>query len=162
MRTYLSTLFGVCIISAVIRTISPEGAMKKYIEILCSICVLSAITAPAVSYISKLDSIDELFKFEWEYESADYDEIYNGYLLEANTAEACRVLEEELSALLGTDEGSIRISLAVSYSDGEVSVSSATVTLGAKAVAADPDQIKGYIAERVGCECQIVYDIKDE
>lgn len=162
MRTYLSTLLGVSVVSAVVRAISPEGAMKKYIEVFCSICVISALISPVAAYISELDGIEDILDFEVEYESSNYDEIYNEYLLDTNTADACRALENELSTLLGTDTESIKVSLDVSREGDEVSVNCVNVTLGVGAIAADPEQIKNYVQERVGCECQIIYDITDK
>ena len=49
MREYLFALLAVCAVSSVIRVISPDGAMKKYIEMLCSVCVVCAVISP-ISY----------------------------------------------------------------------------------------------------------------
>lgn len=162
MKTYLSTLLGVCIISAAVRVIAPDGAMKKYIDVLCSLCVIAVVISPISSLIADVGGIYGMLDIDDVYEDADYEEIYKGYILEMNTENASAVLGEELCRHLGVKEGSLTVALSVTKTEDTVSVNGATVTVGAGAVTADPDEIKAYVAERVGCECQIIYELKNE
>lgn len=161
MRTYLSALFGVCLVSAIIKVISPEGATKKYIEMLCSLCVISAVIFPMGRQISEDYGIGDLIP-DIEYESESYDEIYNQYLLDQNIKNACEVLRTELCERLGTDSSEIEVKISTEDIDGEIKVRSVSVILGVGAITADPDEIKEYIYERTECECEIIYEIIGE
>lgn len=162
MKEYLWTLFGVCATSAIVGAISPEGAMKKYISILCSLCVTVAVISPLISEISSLDDIGELLELDVGYDATDYEEIYNGYLLEQNLSLACETLEAELAERFSVENGELTVALEAVDVDGEISVSSATVYIGLGAVTVDPAEIKAYMLERTGCECEIIYNFKGE
>ncbi len=162
MKDYLLTLFFVCLVSAIVKTVSPDGAMKKYIEILCTVCVISAVIIPISTEISSLDGISDILKPDIGIEDANYDEIYNKYLLEQNieNAEAC--LEGELCQRLALESGALNVRLSVESDGEQLKVTSAQVVLGLKSMSANPDVIKEYILERTECECEIIYDNIDE
>lgn len=161
MRGYIFTLFGVCIVSAVVRTVSPDGAMKKHIELLCSLCVASAMIIPLVSllYSAKYDNIfDGIFD---GCQTENYEEIYNSYLIEGNVSAVESAMSEELCDRLSVG-GDVEVDVAVERLEEGYRVSGARVILGARAVAADPKIIRQYIYERLSCECEIIYNIFDE
>ena len=161
MKEYLATLFGVCLLSAIVRAITPESATKKYIEILCSLCVVAAIVLPIIKQISDYNGVDGLFE-EIDYESYDYEEIYNSYIMDENIKMAQETLACELENKFGTDSGSIGVRLITEIIDGEIKTRLVKVILSAKAIAISPQEIENYIAQRLNCECQIIYDSIDE
>ena len=75
MKEYLSALLVTCIISATVRIITPDGAVKKYIKTLCSLCVACVVITPIIGGISSLYDIESRFS-ELEYDTENYDEIY--------------------------------------------------------------------------------------
>ena len=158
MKEYLITLFLVCLVSAIVKTASPEGAMKKYIDILCSVCVISAVILPISTEISSIDSISQVLFGDMDTESENYDEIYNNYLLEHSKENAKRVLEEELCGLFGKQNGAIGIHLGLQDDGVSVSVSSVKVILTPAAIDCAPRIIDEHLLERTGCKCEIIYD----
>lgn len=162
MKSYLLTLFGVCLVSVIVRIISPEGATKKYIEMICSVCVIAAVAMPVVKAITGFDGDNIDIGLGGEYEEQDYGEIYNSNLLNENRLAAEELLKNELTGLLSVSSDSLRVSLRVSQSADGAVIDSATVYIGGGAVASDPQRIKDYIGERLSVECQIIYEIFDE
>ena len=107
MKEYLATLFGVCLLSAIVRAVTPESATKKYIEILCSLCVVAAIVLPIIKQISDYNGVDGLFE-AIDYESYDYEEIYNSYIIDENIKMAQETLARELENKFGADSVALR------------------------------------------------------
>ena len=161
MKTYLLTLFGVCVVSAVIRVISPEGSTKKYIELLCSVCVIAAVAMPAVKAITGFSDYDFDISLE-ENNKQNYDEIYNGNLLYESRAAAEELMKNELAALLSVSPESLRVRLGVSQGTDGAAIDSVTVYISAGAITADPAIIKKYVGEITTSECQITYEVFDE
>ncbi len=162
MKSYLLTLFGVCLVSVIVRVISPEGVTKKYIEMICSVCVIAAVAMPVVKAIIGFDGDNIGIGLGNEYEEQNYGEIYNSNLLNENRLAAEEMLKNELVGLLSVSSDSLRVSLRVSQNADGVVIDSATVYIGGGAVAADPQRIKDYIGQRLSVECQIIYEIFDE
>ena len=162
MKQYLLTLFGVCVVAAIIRAVSFDGVMKKYIEIICALCVISVVISPIALAISSLDSIKNVFDVDVWGESMDYDEIYNEYLVEGNLRASESILSDELCERFDGESGCFEVRLGYEVSDGKISITAATVTLSGEGVATDPQLIEEYIRSRVGVECEIIYDLSDE
>ena len=158
MKTYLIALLCVCISSAVVRVISPDGVMKKYIEMLCAICIISVVIVPIYQEMSNIDSMGELFVPEGIADETDYDEIYNEYLSQKYIENTCDLLEADLAERLKIANEDIDVRLEVYENDVEVAVRSATVVLDTGAITADPEIIKEFFYERFAAECEIIYD----
>ena len=161
VKAYLWSLTLVCIASAVVRVATGNSATKKYIDLLCSICVICAIIIPVIREIPSFDGekIEDLIDgITDEYTVSDYDEIYKSYLLEQNLKEAESVLQTELCQRLSLDRDSVKITLRADATSEGVTVSEAVVSLGKGAYSADPERIAEYVRERVGAECRIIYD----
>ena len=45
---FVLSVLTVCVISGIVIGVSPEGAMKKYINYIISLCVLAAIITPII------------------------------------------------------------------------------------------------------------------
>jgi len=156
MKEYLSALLVTCIISATVRIITPDGAVKKYIKTLCSLCVVCVVITPIIGGISSLYDIESRFS-ELEYDTENYDEIYKSYLLDKNVELAEQALAKQLAEHLGVVPNGLSVTLCTEQDGETVSVTEVRVTLGAATVMADPEQIKSFIAEHVGTECEIIY-----
>lgn len=165
MKEYVTVLFAVCAVSAVVRAVAPDGGMKKYVSALCMLCVCAAVVYPAAELISELCAnadLSDIFGYVADGAEEEYGQIYSAYIAEKNVAAACDSLGTELCGLIGADENALEVKLYTELEDDALSVISADVTLGLGALDADPDVIKQYIAERVGCECRIIYKLTDK
>ena len=165
MRQYFMLVLGVCLTAGVIRVIAPEGGMKKHVEMVCSLCLAAAVAVPLVSAVlgfdeSTVDGIaDGIFG---EYETQDLEAIYNSYIVEKNTEAVEDALAEELCKELCADRGDLSVKVAVSLENGECRVEGVCVILEMSGVLFDPDIIKNTVFDRLGVECEIIYNIFDE
>ncbi len=158
MKEYLGVLFGVCVVAAIVKVISPDNTTKKYIEMLCSLCVLCAVVAPIIQGAVSADGLEELFGEDGFEQNVSYEKIYDLYIIEGQVSAAEDVLAAELVEMLGEQSGALIVSLDVDTTEGTPTLTGASVLIGLSALDADPDVIKAYIMERVGVECQIIYD----
>ena len=158
MRTYLSALLGVCIVSAIIRVLSPLSVLKKYIEMLSAICIISVVVLPICQGITEDYRFNDAPFTDDKYNSYDYGEIYNNYLSQKNVEMACCTLENELARHVGVSTEEIDVNLTGNEIDGVYVLERITVTLGMGAVSVDPDTVIDFISERTGIECEIIYD----
>ncbi|MBE6577515.1 MAG: hypothetical protein E7653_05200 [Ruminococcaceae bacterium] len=159
MKEYILTLFCVCCVAAVIRTACPENATKKYIEMLCAVCVISAISLPIFGAFADFDGFDSVFVESGESDD-NYDEIYKSYLNDKGVDSAESVISDTLCEQLGVDGGAIRIVLHIDEESSKVL--SATAIIGNGAVDTDPALISSHIKNTLGVECDIVYELFDE
>lgn len=162
MREYIALLFGVSLIAGIVRVTAPDGQMKNYINILCSLCVLAAVVVPISRAFIGTDGLSELLLDKLDYESQSYDEIYNLYIAEEKTELAEQQLTAELTERLGVADDALEVELAVSDDDGALRITAVTVTIKKEAVTAEPSAIKAYVNERTNSECRIIYDFYDE
>ena len=159
MKQYLIALLGVCTVAAVVRAVSLEGAVKKYLETVCAVCVIGAVTVPMVMLMSELGGIGGLFLPEDTVVELDYDEIYNQYLAEGNLRVSEEILEQELCQRFGRETGEIDVSLSFELSKEGISLTGVLVTLNSGAASVDPQELSDYLFQRLGLECQIVYEL---
>jgi hypothetical protein len=159
MKEYLIALFCVCCAAAVVKAISPEGATKKHIELICSVCIISAMALPLSNVISGITDIKSLFG-DNEALVDNYDEIYKSHLLNEGIKSAEDAISRDVCKSVDVPDGAIKIRLYLNENGEEVS--SATAIVGKDAVTADPKLIKDYVKSTLGAECEIVYDFNDE
>lgn len=162
MRSYFLTLFGVALTAALVNVISPEGVMKKHIELICSICVIAAVAVPVIKGIISVDIGNIDIALEEEFETDNYDEIYNQNLLYTNKTAAEQVLKNELARTLDVNADGVGVSLEISQDGENTRIESVKVFIAPEAVSADPQGIKKYVAERLSVECEIIYNLFDE
>lgn len=162
MKEYLLAIFGVCIIGTAVKSLAPDGAIKKYIEMLCTLCAVAVIIAPASSIISASYGLDGLID-KMKTENEDYNVIYKEYLEEKEIDRAEKLLCAELAEYLELSTEAIAVKIEVSDSDEDtVNIESVNVYLGAQAISASPEIIREYIYNRTEAECQIIYGLIDE
>ena len=161
MKEYLLILFGVCVLAAIVRVISPDGVMKNYIELICALCVIAAIAAPLSQILSEIGDVDISIS-ENQTNMENYDEIYNLYLAEGSLDDAERILEQELEAVFLQGSGDVDVNARAQTCEDGVKVVGIDVTLIGGAVLADPEAVIEYVLARTGVECQIIYELYDE
>ncbi len=159
MKEYMIALFGVCCVAAVVKNVSSGNAMKKHIEIVCALCVISALVLPIFDVFSDFKGIDFVFE-DNSYLEDDYVEIYNQYLVEKRVDLAETAISSSVCNSLGVADGAIRIKLYLD--DSGAQIISATAVISKDAVTADPAEIALHIRQTLGVECEVVYQLFDE
>ena len=159
MKEYLTVLLAVCSTAAVVKVLSPDNATKKYIEIICALCVICAVCQPIFGAINGVGGIMSHFDYDKDI-NENYDEIYKKYLDEQGIEMAQESISNALCDSVGADDGAIRIRIYIDEENG--GVSSATALVGLSAVDVPPDDIRSFVRERLGVECEIVYKFFDE
>lgn len=159
MKGYLVALLGVCALAAVVRAAAPQGSVKKYLEAVCAVCVIGAVTLPMVTLTVELGGVEGLFLPLDTEQELDYDEIYNQYLAEGNLRVSEDMLEQELCERFERESESIEVSLSVELTEGGLSLTGVLVTLKNGAVSVDPQELREYLLGRLGLECEIVYEL---
>ena len=162
MQEYFAVLFSVCILSGIINVITPSESVKKYIEYVCALCVISCMILPIFEiFPDKIDIFDTLG--DYESNIVDYDEIYNNFWAEQDEKNASTALRKGLAETLSISADYFRVSLCTSGSGAERTLESVTVYItDARGISADPQKIRSYVKNTANTECEIVYDFSDE
>ncbi len=156
MENYIRVIFAIGVTAAVVRAVAPESSLSKYLQMLCSLCAVAVIAFPIYETISDKDSVIELVN-NIEFETQNYEEIYNLYLARGELQAAENILSSDLCKAVGAKTDSLRIRLDAERSDGEIMIKGVDVMICSDGVTASPDKIKEYIFERLKMECRIIY-----
>lgn len=163
MKEFIITLIGVCIFCGIVELLSPDGeggGIKKHMKLLASLCIVSVISAPVVSFCKVLsddgaDRISDLFEIEDR--ENKYDEIFNESISHYTADEIGRICEERVTAELGIKEGGVDVEIVAENLDGVISVNSAQVVIYPSAIAYDPRDITAIVKNMLDCKCEIIY-----
>ncbi len=161
MKEYISLLFGVCALSGMIGAIAPQGQTKKYLEIICSLCVICALAVPLLNGISEAPSLDNFFGTEDSDEQIKYEEIYNNYILEGRLKDAEAALASDIEKACGAPAGSLGVRLDCTETQTGIEPLVVTVIISPRAIAVPPEEIKEFVANFTNTECTIVYGAKE-
>ena len=159
MKEYLMTLSGVMILSTLISTVCAEGNLKKYVRLLCSLCLLCALISPLFRLLSEgeFDPVT-LWEDAVEGEESDYDDIYHQALIENQVSYAEKLMKKQLSEEFELGEGTFDVRMETVSENGTAHVECVTLVLRDSAIFADPTKLAEYINETQKCECIVIYD----
>jgi len=107
--TYFGEIILITAVSGLLYHIAPEGAMKKHLHFVISLCVLVSLAVPMFSVVTELP---ELFEKGFE-EVKDREEITNGDLTESLIAVSKKELEEAVASYLSEVYGITRERISV-------------------------------------------------
>lgn len=163
MKEYVITLVGVCLFCGFITVLSPDGeggGIKKHIKLIASLCVLSVMIAPLVSFAESLgeynaENLSDIFEGE-EYINK-YEEICNDTISAYTADEIARRCKTRICAELGMESESFEVEVATECVDDVLEVSSVRVTLHPAAITQDPREISAIVSDMLDCECEIIY-----
>ncbi|MBE6546753.1 MAG: hypothetical protein E7668_04870 [Ruminococcaceae bacterium] len=159
MRGYVTALLAVALLGAVIGMVSPEGDLKKYVRLLCGLCLLATLASPVMGVIEALSDGELLGGAlgDGGEQSEDYEAVFEAALRSGSATVAADALTAELAKRFDLPDGSV--SAAVILEQGEACrVRSVRVTLFPEAIFADPTEIIAYVNDTLGCPCEIVYE----
>ena len=104
---FVLSVLTVCVISGIVIGVSPEGAMKKYINYIISLCVLAAIITPIISIFSSVpqysEDIERIFE---EHKETDTD-------AEAKLIEAQKAIRDTIVKKFDIGEDRIFVEIAI-------------------------------------------------
>ena len=163
MKEYIVTLIAVSILCGVISVLSPEGVgggIKKHMNLLLSLCVLSIIMAPVGNLLKKGDGFElDLFGDFIDSENAEqkYDEIYKntlgGYTAESVSAGS----KNMLCKAFDIDGDDVDVCVVLGDNEEELTVEKVHLIIYSGAVVKDPRTMSEYLTGLFNCECEIIY-----
>ena len=159
MREYLNTLVAVALFGGLIRMLSPEGGVQKYLRLTVALCLVCAIVQPLLGGV--LDG-GELSLSEWlseaEAQETDYDEIYNQALQNGMQNQAIEIIKARIYRELPLSEETASVAAEFLSENGTVELKSVQVTLLGKGILCDPREIVSLVNTAWGCPCQVIYE----
>mgnify|MGYP002580651948 FL=1 len=109
---FVLSVLTVCVISGIVIGVSPEGAMKKYINYIISLCVLAAIITPIISIFSSVpqysEDIERIFE---EHKETDTDA--EAKLIEAQKAAVETAIRDTIVKKFDIGEDRIFVEIAI-------------------------------------------------
>ncbi len=159
MKEYLMTLSGVMILSVLIGTACAEGNVKKYVRLLCALCLLCALISPLLRIWSEGDfDVSRLWENTVESEEDRYDEIYHQALIRNEISYAERLLKKQISERFNLDGSTFDTVIETVVKNGTYEPSRIRIILRDEAIFADPTKLIQYVNQTQKCECVIIYD----
>ena len=158
MREYLMTLIAVSLFSGIVGMISPEGDLKKYVRLLCTLCLLCAMIGPVLTLFADSAFSAEDWLEEVEKEEINYEEIYNNALISGEEAQAAETIQNSILQTFSLPSGSLEVSVKSKSKNDTDSPLDVTVILRDEAIFADPKKILAHIEKMGDGRCVIVYE----
>ena len=158
MQEYLGALIGVCLFGGVLRMISPEGASGKYLRLCVGLCLLCAMLSP----LSELFAEGEKISWsEWlsdeEYETQNYDEIYNQSLQNGVKTQAEEIIKQSIYREYSLSEETAEVETDFLSENGILTPEEVRVVLCGEGVLIDPREIVSYVRSEWDCACTVLY-----
>ncbi len=157
MKEYVLGLLCICLTAGIVRLLSEDSGAGKYVELVCSLCVVAAIVIPVVNTLAEAGDASKWLDEDIGTQENNYEEIYKNYLLTANIDAAEDTIRFELAERFSKERESIDVRLDCEHTDNGIEVIGVSVMLGKGALTISPEDIKIYIKERFDCRCQIIY-----
>lgn len=151
MGGYLYTLAAASVLISLICALTPSSA-AQHVKLLCSLCVICLLCAPLGEAIRAVKEGELALPPEWTEPPAEESEQDGNRVAESLLAGQLQDLLQKEFAL---DPG--ECSIYAEWSDAG-RVTRVTLVLSGKAIWRDPDPIKEYVQELLGCPCVVVLD----
>ena len=150
MGGYLYSLALASVLIARICAVVPASS-TSHVKLLCSLCVLCLLCAPILRVVNTIREGELEIPEEWIGQE-DWEEQDTGQVAESVLAGQLQVLLEREFSLSPKE-----CSIYIKWSD-EGKITQVTLVLSGKAIWRDPDPIKEYVQELLGCSCTVVLD----
>ena len=159
MQEYLMALIGVSLLGGIVRMLAPEGDLGKYLRLTVGLCLLCAMLQPLFGILADGEEFAwDGWLEETEYETPNYDEIYNQALQRGAKKEAEEFIKTEIYREFSFSEESAEVE-AVFLSENEIiSLSEVRVLLRGEGVLTDPREIIAFVRAEWDCPCVVVYE----
>ena len=160
MSEYFLGLIVFAFVGAVIFSLVPEGASKRYVRLLCGLCSVGCIAFPVLSLISDgndtFGEIAELFETS-DISNNDSVEIYKHSLNMATLSNTQEELEGKIIQELSGKYGDVGVKIELGENGNEVYIKRIIVYIYSSGYALDPEKIKNVCQNELGKTCDIIY-----
>ncbi len=112
LSDFAISVLTVCVISGIVTGISPEGAMKKYINYIVSLCVLAAIITPVISIFSSVPQYSEEIEHIFE-KQKETDSDAQAKLIEAQKAAVETAIRDTIVKKFGMEEDCVFVRITI-------------------------------------------------
>ena len=158
MAEYGGVLLGVCLFGSMIRMLSPEGDMKRYLGLVVAFCVILSLASPLVSLWEEggLSFLEAPWNME-EGESENYAEIFDQSLLLSGEAYAEKQAEGLILQRFSLEEGDLSVEGEFELKNETYTLREMTLILHKSTLTVDPRELSEFVEERFLCPCEVVY-----
>ena len=145
--TYFGEIIVITAVSGLLYHIAPEGAMKKHLHFVISLCVLVSLAVPMFSVVTELPKM-----FEKGFEEVKNMEDVTGEsvtesLIAASKSEIEEAIASYISEVYGIDRGHISVACVLDAQDpSAIGISEICIILGGD-VRADTEEIRRELDE---------------
>lgn len=158
MGEYLMSVIGAALIGGVVTAALPDsgggGALKKYVGLIASLCVLCIIIAPAMNALGAVSDFFDGGLDGWlEEHEQDYEDKYYGYLASYGRDNAEEGIRDLICEEFSIEPENCHVSAEVSENDGKLRLDRIRVILSGSAIFKNPYEIEGYLGDLFECEC---------
>lgn len=152
MSGYLYSLAVAVVVISVVSALVP-ASMSTHVRALCALCVICLVCAPLASAIGAVTKGDWEIPEGWLGEDAEQaqEQDYGEFSRELLAGQLTLLLEQEFSL----SPHDVQVYAAW---DADGRPSRITLVLSGQAIWQDPDPVKAYVENLLGCECIIVLD----
>ena len=164
MREYGSALLCVCLLGTLVRMLSPEGDVKRYVGLVAAFCVILAVAKPIGAAVGEEGGFLLLTKWsEWETsDEKNYAEIYDHALLDTGGS----IAEEHVKSLILKEyminEEDVTVLGKFALKNEIYQLEEVVLYLHKSTVSIDPRELTDFVSRQCGCPCYAVYEFNDE
>ncbi len=158
VKEYFLCVIIAAVAAGLIGILAPDGnGVGKYVRFAASLAVIAAVCTPlrpAVEYLYALSETDVSAVIDDELEK--YTERTNQLITEQSTAIVCETIKTELSEEFDIPLHECEIILDTEEESGEIRLIKVTVVLSGYSMWKDPKEIKNFVSDLAGCECEVI------
>lgn len=160
MTKYFLGLIIFAFVGSIVMSLSPKGASRAYLKLLCGLCSIGCIAIPLISAFWGGNLMAEEFISAFEvgsYGEDDMLEIYNSALEGAAIESAEETLKNEIIKEFSAKNDAIDVDIIVDNNGDDFYIKRIVVTLYPKGYALDPRGISDICKARLGVDCEFIY-----
>ena len=149
MKEYITSAITVCAVCAVVNMLCESNKLEKQIRFVLSLCVVAVICAPVLSSLDGIGAAAESFI----YELGASENIDASHALGSEAAGVW--IEDTLCRKFGIKKENIEVSASIEIIGEQVIFERACVYLSGGGALANIPEIKKYVQNALGCECEV-------
>ena len=159
MKEYLGALMATALLGGVIKMLSPEGDLQKYLRWSVALCLVAAMVQIPIGWLSEGGefSFEDFFSEDLP-TTQDYDEIYNQSLQSGAKDQAKEIIISKIYQAFSLSEESASVEVLFLSENEILSLQEIRVSLHGKGVLTDPREIVSFVEETFGCPCTVLYE----
>ena len=159
MKGYLISIAAVSVFCGVVDLLSPQNDMRKYLKLLCGICVLCIIAEPLTSVFKNFGGLLEgMADSEIEISQSDYTKMFEDNLRRGAADEVARYVKEKLSEELNASAEDFDLSVVLEEKEGSYRAVRATVRIFRSGLALNAGEMVNAVENILDCPCAVIYE----